>query len=60
MKKFNETLETADNLENIYHVSVAIRSVGYFSKICSKLLDKAEVDELRNSLVKISDWFYSE
>lgn len=59
MDSFYENLKTADNLENFYRVSVSIRGVGYFAKVCSKLLKKEEVDALRNGLIKISDWFYS-
>ncbi|KAI8352478.1 hypothetical protein EDC96DRAFT_546617 [Choanephora cucurbitarum] len=60
MQKFKKTLEDADSLENINQVSAAIRSIGYFSKIFSKKLSSKEIDGLRNSLVRISDWFYSE
>lgn len=60
MNSFYESLQTADNLELFYKVSVSIRGVGYFAKVCTKLLKKEEVDGLRNSLIKISDWFYSE
>lgn len=60
MRKFITTLEDVDNLDNIYHISVAIRSVGYFSKIVAKKYTPDKVEELRNSLVRISEWFYSE
>jgi hypothetical protein len=60
MEVFNEELKTADNFENFYKVSISIRAVGYFAKVCHKLLKKEEVTSLRNSLVKISDWFYAE
>lgn len=60
MAIFNEELKTADNLENFYKVSISIRGLGYFAKVCHKLLKEEEVSALRNSLVKISDWFYSE
>lgn len=60
MDKFNKTLQGADNLEDLYHVSVAIRSVGYFSKIVAKKYEPEKVEQLRNTLVRISEWFYSE
>lgn len=60
MGVFNEELRTADNLENFYKVSISIRGVGYFAKVCHKLLREEEVTALRNSLVRISSWFYSE
>ena len=59
MKKFNEILEEADDVNDMYRVSIAIRSVGYFAKILTK--DKTtDVEALRESLVKISEWLYSD
>lgn len=60
MGKFNENLKAADNLENFYNVSLSIRGIGYFAKVCTKLLKEEEITALRNHLIKISDWFYSE
>lgn len=59
MGRFNDILEQADSVEDMYKVSIAIRSVGYFSKILTKVKN-ADVEALRKSLVKISDWLYSD
>lgn len=60
MGKFNDNLRTTDNLENFYKVSLSIRGIGYFAKVCTRLLKDEEITALRNNLIKISDWFYSE
>ena len=59
MQKFDQQLEKAHNLEHFFKVCVAIRGVGYFAKVCAKLLPPEEMSEKCNKLVKISDWFYA-
>lgn len=59
MARFNDILEQADSVDDMYKVSIAIRSVGYFAKILTKVKD-ADVEALRKSLVKISEWLYSD
>ncbi|KAF1799211.1 hypothetical protein FB192DRAFT_1333067 [Mucor lusitanicus] len=59
MARFNDILEQADSVDDMYKVSIAIRSVGYFAKILTKVKN-ADVEALRKSLVKISEWLYSE
>ncbi|KAI8641990.1 hypothetical protein BD408DRAFT_483034 [Parasitella parasitica] len=59
MARFNKILEQADNVDDMYKVSIAIRSVGYFAKILTKVKN-TDVEALRKSLVKISEWLYSD
>ncbi|KAL9555838.1 hypothetical protein MBANPS3_002175 [Mucor bainieri] len=59
MARFNDILEQADSVDDMYKVSIAIRSVGYFAKILTRVKN-ADVEALRKSLVKISEWLYSE
>ncbi|KAK4516378.1 uncharacterized protein ATC70_011349 [Mucor velutinosus] len=59
MGRFNDILKQADSVDDMYKVSIAIRSVGYFAKILTKVKN-ADVEALRKSLVKISEWLYSD
>ncbi|CEP16992.1 hypothetical protein [Parasitella parasitica] len=59
MARFNKILEQADNVDDMYKVSIAIRSVGYFAKILTKVKN-TDVEAMRKSLVKISEWLYSD
>ncbi|GAN09060.1 DNA-dependent protein kinase catalytic subunit isoform 1 [Mucor ambiguus] len=59
MRRFNDILEQADSVDDMYKVSIAIRSVGYFAKILTKVKN-TDVEALRKSLVKISEWLYSD
>ncbi|KAI8973301.1 hypothetical protein BDF20DRAFT_642731 [Mycotypha africana] len=62
--QFGQTLLKADSLDSIYEVSVAIRGVGYFSKVFYALENEPDIKidmyQWRNNLVRISNWFYSE
>jgi hypothetical protein len=53
-------LDEKDVVESFRKNSVAIRGIGYFSKVSNNFLDKAQTNELIQLLVKKSDWFYSE
>lgn len=42
------------------NLSVAIRGVGYFAKAYHKYLKDEDIVALRDNLVQLSSWFYSE
>ncbi|KAI9317521.1 hypothetical protein BX666DRAFT_1633731 [Dichotomocladium elegans] len=60
LKRFISCLQTDIADLNVYDLSLTIRGLGYFSLACKKYMKPDEFDMLKDKLIGMNAWFYSE